>query len=312
MGAVGQLSNQPLSREALENGVRDVISDFLLKTNQTPKAPGQPDAPVFERECWAEADRRGYDMHYLSKHLPVGILISNATFFYHSFELKLYVAYYSGILLCVDDNYDTQSRVDGIARFMERYQRGERHPTDILNNLADLLAETGTYFDPVATNLIMCATFSFMNAMVIENITAGMKIPSQAKRYPDCLRQFSGISKAYAAFIFRPSVSAAQYIHALPELEDIINYVNDIASFYKEELAGEDGNAVSLLAKLNNRSKLDQLRVLSDGVAESHRRTLEILKGRDDAERDYLLFWSGYIPFHLSTTRYRLMELGFN
>nr|BDI63084.1 sesquiterpene synthase [Agaricus bisporus] len=308
MRAIEQLSNQPLSHKALEDGVRDVISDFLLKTNQTPKAPEQPDALVFERECWAEADRRGYDMHYLSKHLPVGILVSNAAYFYQSFELRLYIAYYTGLLLCVDDNFDIQS--DGIARFMERYQRGECHPTDVLNNLADLLAETSTFFDPVATNLIMCATFSFMNAMVIENITAGTKIPSQAKRYPDYLRRFSGISKAYATFIFRPSVSAAQYIHALPELEDIINYVNDITSFYKEELAGEDENTVSLLAKLNNRSKLDQLRVLSDSVAESHRRTLAILKGRDDAEGDYLLFWSGYIPFHVSAKRYRLMELG--
>ncbi|KAF7762321.1 hypothetical protein Agabi119p4_8914 [Agaricus bisporus var. burnettii] len=302
------VSNQLLSRKALQDGVRDVINDFLLKTNQTPNAPERPDAPIFERECWAEAHRRGYDMHYLSKHLPVGIIICNAAYFHQSFEIKLYIAYLTGFLVCIDDGFEFQS--DGIARFMERYQRGERHPTDILNNLADLLAETATFFDPIATNLIMCATFSFMNAMVIENITAGLKIPSEAKRYPAYLRLFTGISKAYATFIFRPSVSVTQYIHALPELEDIINYINDIASFYKEELAGEDGNIISLLAKLNNRSKLDQLRVLCDSVAESHRRTAAIFKGRDDPERDYLHFWSGYMPFHVSSKRYRLTELG--
>lgn len=52
------------------------------------------------------------------------------------------------------------------------------------------------------------------------------------------------------------------------------------------------------------------MRFLADSVAESHRRTTSILKGRGDAERDYLLFWSGYIPFHVTSKRYRLMELG--
>jgi hypothetical protein len=172
--AIEHFSNQSLSRQALEDGVRDVINSFFLKTGQSPKAPHQPDALIFEKECWAEAYRRGYDMNLLSKHLHVGILVSNAAYFYLSFELRLYIAYYTGLMLCVDDHFDIQS--DGIVHFMERYQRGERHPTDVLNNLADLLAETATLYDPVATNLIMCASFSFMNAMVLEHITAGMEV----------------------------------------------------------------------------------------------------------------------------------------
>ncbi|KAF9449371.1 terpenoid synthase [Macrolepiota fuliginosa MF-IS2] len=247
-------------------------------------------------------------MAHLTKHLHVGVLVSNAAYFYQSHELKLYIAYYTGLMLCVDDNFDYQA--DGIIHFMERYQRGERHPSDVLNNIADLLAETSTFFDPIATNLIMCASFSFMNAMVIEHLTAGMKLPSEAKRYPDFLRLFSGLSKAYATFIFRPSVSPAQYIHAFPELEIIINYVNDITSFYKEELAGEQENTVSLLARLNCRSKLEQLRVFADDVVEAHLRTSTILKDRKDAYNDYMLFWSGYVPFHAASKRYRLSELG--
>ncbi|KXN80727.1 Trichodiene synthase [Leucoagaricus sp. SymC.cos] len=308
--AIEQLSPQPqtLSRKALEDGVRTVVTEFLSKCKHSAHIPYTADAAIFERECCVEAYRRGYDMSYLTKHLHVGILVSNATYFYQSNELKLYIAYYTGLMLCVDDNFDYQA--DGIIHFMERYQRGEHHPSQVLQNIADLLAETSSFFDPVATNLIMCASFSFMNAMVIEHITAGMKLPSEAKRYPDYLRLFSGLSKAYSTFIFRPSTNPAHYIHAFPELEDIINYVNDITSFYKEELAGEDENTVSLLAKLHNRSKLDQLRVLADKVVESHHNTCAILQDRKDAYNDYMQFWSGYVPFHAASKRYRLSELG--
>lgn len=172
--AIEKLSNKSLSQQSLEDGVRNVVAEFLSKCKHTAHIPSPPSAAIFERECYVEAYRRGYDMGQLTKHLHVGVLVSNAAYFYQSHELKLYIAYYTGLMLCVDDNFDYQA--DGIIYFMERYQRGERHPSDVLNNIADLLAETSTFFDPVATNLIMCASFSFMNAMVIEHMTAGMKV----------------------------------------------------------------------------------------------------------------------------------------
>ena len=85
---------------------------------------------------------------------------------------------------------------------------------------------------------------------------------------------------------------------------------SDITSFYKEELAGQQENTVSLLARLNNRSKLQQLRIFADDVVEAHRRTSAILADREAAYGDYMLFWSGYVPFHAASKRYRLSELG--
>jgi len=162
------------TRQELEDGVRATVAELLSKCKHTAHIPYSPDAAMFERDCWAEAYRRGYDIVQLTKHLHVGILVSNAAYFYQSNELKLYIAYFTALMLCVDDNYDLQS--DGIIHFMERYQRGERHPTEVLNNIADLLADTSSFFNPVAANLIMCASFSFMNAMVVEHITYGQKV----------------------------------------------------------------------------------------------------------------------------------------
>ena len=87
-------------------------------------------------------------------------------------------------------------------------------------------------------------------------------------------------------------------------------YLNsDILSFYKEELAGEKDNTVSLLAKVNNRTKLDQLRVLTDEVIKYHHSTCTTLKDFLEGYDDYMLFWLGYIQFHIGSKRYRLSEL---
>jgi len=91
----------------------------------------------------------------------------------------------------------------------------------------------------------------------------------------------------------------------------LITYFNsDITSFYKEELAGENENTVSLPAKVNNRTKMDQLRILSDQVVKCHHNTCAILKDWKEAYGDYLLFWSGYVSFSAASKRYRLSELG--
>lgn len=161
---------------SLKNGVRAVVTEFLSNCKHIKYIPDSANTAKFERECWAEAYRRGYDMVQLTRYLHVGILISSTAYSYQSHELRLYIAYYSAFLVCIDDNYDLQP--DGIIHFMERYQRGERHPTEVLNNIADILADTSSFFDPVATNLIMCSSFSFMNAMVIEHIAAGQKVLS--------------------------------------------------------------------------------------------------------------------------------------
>jgi len=331
------------TRQELQDGVRTIVTEFLSKCKLTSYIPYSPDAVIFEHECWAEAHRRGYDIVQLTKHLHVGILVSNAAYFYQSNEVKLYIAYFTALMLCVDDNYDLQS--DGIIHFMERYQRGERHSTQVLNNIADLLAHTSSLFDPVATNLIMCSSFLFMNAMVIENITHGQKVstsitleiliffmtlyhsylqkPSDTLTiYVACpafrklIRYSSSVHQSILSSISRPFRNLRTSLttssrHIYISMISLITYFNsDITSFYKEELAGENENTVSLLAKVNNRTKMDQLRVLSDQVVKCHHDTCAILKDRKEAYGDYLLFWSGYVSFSAASKRYRLSELG--
>lgn len=84
---------------------------------------------------------------------------------------------------------------------------------------------------------------------------------------------------------------------------------SDVLSFYKEELAGESLNYISLRAKINKTTKLEELKnVVSD--------CLGALQQIRQLEQDFPAVcgplapcWPGYLRFHLSAPRYKLLEL---
>ena len=90
---------------------------------------------------------------------------------------------------------------------------------------------------------------------------------------------------------------------------------SDIASFYKEELAGETENHVSVLAGVHGTTRLEALSHIVDDTVVAHERIQHILEGNGDevAKRTldaYLAFSRGYIGFHAGAMRYKLKELG--
>jgi len=78
---------------------------------------------------------------------------------------------------------------------------------------------------------------------------------------------------------------------------------------YKEEIAGEEGNFISLLAARKMISKTKAHRQVTDETLESDRVILELLGGNNEALEAYKRFRAGYVAFHTCSARYRLREL---
>lgn len=83
-------------------------------------------------------------------------------------------------------------------------------------------------------------------------------------------------------------------------------------SFYKEELAGETVNLMSLSANSRGISKLEVLQKLADETAAHYLRGSELLKRSDaDTWGCYRSFALGYVEFHFfNAERYKLDQLG--
>ncbi|KAK1224690.1 hypothetical protein PQX77_012363 [Marasmius sp. AFHP31] len=120
----------------------------------------------------------------------------------------------------------------------------------------------------------------------------------------------SGLPKGLAAVFVLPDIPFASYVHTLPYISIYLNGVNDVLSFYKEELAMEEGNYPSKFAKGSaTLTKYDVIRRVVDDVVEADKMTLKGLAGNPEALDCWNTFRSAWVPFHVACPRYRLQEL---
>ena len=85
---------------------------------------------------------------------------------------------------------------------------------------------------------------------------------------------------------------------------------SDILSFYKEELAGENGNYISIEASQRGQEKIPVLRDLAHDVSLCVSRVANILEGSSEAKTAFQCFIGGYVSLHASSeSRYHLNDL---
>ena len=133
--------------------------------------------------------------------------------------------------------------------------------------------------------------------------------------------------EAFVFMAFPREIPVKDYIQALPEM--MLFFANtkcvprvstetgtlsilcfsDILSFYKEELAGETTNQISMVAARNKTSKLDALNALAETTMDIVENTIEILNESPEACEIFMKFVIGLVHFHTSVGRYRLAEL---
>ncbi len=163
----------------------------------------------------------------------------------------------------------------------------------MLDDFANVLAETSQLFDQVAADFIVRASLKFITGLVLEmqskdepvGVIFFLMVRStdqrwqmqRVDRYAMYLRELSGVAEAYAMFIFPTELPYNIYVQTLPLLRDVVNFMNDITSFYKEECEGDTHNLVSLLAEARGEPKSKALCYVVEKCMEAHERTLLIL-----------------------------------
>ncbi|KIK54856.1 hypothetical protein GYMLUDRAFT_176524 [Collybiopsis luxurians FD-317 M1] len=171
------------------------------------------------------------------------------------------------------------------------------------------------YWDPPCANAMSSSALDFVTGTLMEDKAEvqQMRLHPEARNWPKFLRTKTGISAMFAHSIFPKTAypDLAIYAQALPDIEDFLSFVNDLFSYYKEELAGEDTNYVAIRAKVSANPPLRVVSDLVDEVTRYHEDILAMLSDHPQAVRRWREFVQSYLGFHLSVSRYRLSELGF-
>lgn len=250
--------------------------------------------------------------------------------------MKLHIAIYSWLAIYIDDDDDGNEDLIG---FQERFQKGEPQPSALLQRFAENLQEMSIHFEPLVANFIVLSSLQFVAATLLERRSElhSLQHCKEAKRWPDYVRDRSGVPEAFAYFIFPrdecPDIGA--YMQGIPDMMTYINYANDILSyvwtcswqpmtfslylqrlltnhrchrFHKETLAGETDNYINTRAVCEQREPFAMLEIVIAETIAANSRVVGLLDTRSDPvyARKWNEFFNGYIFFHVTARRYKL------
>ncbi|KAF5381860.1 hypothetical protein D9757_008347 [Collybiopsis confluens] len=270
------------------------------------------DEPFLEL-CHTEARKRGYMVdgeEELRPFIIQGVAIAFTAYAHlpDSPTIQVWMALITAAAIYCDDKFlkDTSS----VDVFCDRLLRGQPQADRALNAFAELIVETPMHFPRLTANLIVASIFNFINSIILDKQTLGMEVSPVADNYPMFTRIMSGVAEFYGLAAFPVHLRIDSYIQALPSMMTFIVDVNDILSFYKEELVGESVNYVSLWAKSRGCDKSQALYAIIQETVEAHEKVVQILQKEPEALDAYYNFASGYVQFHtVLDRRYRLDEL---
>ena len=214
----------------------------------------------------------------------------------------------------------------GLATFQQHYLTHQPQVDPFFDHFTAQFNKLWDYYHPIGANVAVSALVDFASACYLEIMTEGMEISPAATHYPDYVRLKSGVADFYAFGIWPvaqfPDIKV--YVQAVPAISRFasesgltlmqlcltfrLDIVNDILSFYKEELAGETVNYVHLLQTV--RQKESGLEVVQDLIDEAVGLSEEIDALLAGGAKEMWEHWrTGYITYHLRDGRYKLSEL---
>ncbi|KIY53417.1 terpenoid synthase, partial [Fistulina hepatica ATCC 64428] len=183
----------------------------------------------------------------------------------------------------------------------------------VLRAFEVILKRMWDIYDPPCARSIFSSVMQFTVFACIEpTMQQTGELVVGAQRLPWFIRQRSGLGVAYACFTFPKNLNLPfmEYVQAIPDMEYWIDVANDLFSFYKEEIVGEDTNFAHTRARVDHKSAMQ---VVGEFVEEllTCRSVIHTVLGRHP---EILKIWiaseNGYIAWHLSQARYRLQEIG--
>ncbi|KAL5522421.1 hypothetical protein ACEPAG_8437 [Sanghuangporus baumii] len=301
-----------LSSQTDRASLRTFLITFLKRCNIQCQGSEQS-IDKFEALCIAEASARGYlggDDAILRRSIGVGATMAVTAYAHLRDEgVKIYITLYTGFVVYLDDLF--VSHIDAIREFVSRFVARQPQQLKVLDDFAALLLETPRFYDAMVCNIILTSTFDFLSSLLIQYDVLGVPMPTFTVEYPMFFRRLSGLGNAYSAFIFPTSIPVQSWIFAFPDIAYCVCTLNDILSFYKEDLAGEaEENLIWLTARNRNISVYESLCAIANDTVEAHNRVLRTLAPCQDAHDAYWNFARGYHGFYVESKRYRLQELG--
>ncbi|KAI0315089.1 isoprenoid synthase domain-containing protein [Amylostereum chailletii] len=246
--------------------------------------------------------------------VPVAVYMSSMSYAQDfDFERKLLIALLDLCLIHVDNA--THAMFDACEAFVPRLLARQPQLDPVLEHLAALLPRLSEFYHPFVTSAMSTSALHYVSACCIEDRASEVPVSASSVAWPWDFRKMTGIAPLFGHAIFPlatfPDVTA--YLQAMPDIEYFINMLNDVLSFYKEEMAHETANYIRADSLARGLTPTQALVQCAEDTINEHDRAVKILSEAHTGAADLVAAWKafvrGYIGFHVHSKRYLLAPL---
>jgi hypothetical protein len=267
----------------------------------------------------AEMKGRNIRSPLLEQTLHIAASLIELAFYGCTFEEKKNIALYNWFIIYIDDAVLCDPLP--FVSFQYRFMKALPQLDPVLDAFSDVLHAICASYPPLQSNLILSSTFEFVSVTCVEpqlSLTGSQtasKISGSptknATRFPLFLRERTGLGLPGALMLFSPTqpVEFVDCFRALGDMTFWTAAVNDLLSFFKEQLAGETATYIHTRASAEGRSPVEVLSALTDELCAASRNITQALSADPVAAETWRMFEYGVVAWHLENDRYRLREL---
>ncbi|KAF8066773.1 isoprenoid synthase domain-containing protein [Lyophyllum atratum] len=301
--ATGKASNMEHGEQIL-----NIAANFIRGLDYSP--PDFPRDPTLRKAVLDELDswNIGAASDGFLKCADVGTAAAELFYPAHEFDLKIVIAICTAGMKWMDNVAD--DILEPLTAFQGRFhaRKPQLHP--VLDCYAHFMLRLYDHYEPYVADAMVMSSVTFIagSCLEVRSLSKGIPQSTDAKLWPYYVRNLSGISGfyAYACFPKKDHPDVVDYVQAIPEILVFTNFLNDVLSFYKEEMDGEQHNYCQMMGRVTGEAPIKILQDVSDETVAVAKRAALILKNAPAARRAFKEYEQGYIRFHLDVAHYRL------
>ncbi|KAF8523967.1 isoprenoid synthase domain-containing protein [Hysterangium stoloniferum] len=287
---------------------KSILQSFLSNLKYTP-LDINPTNVELEAMMRSEMELRNIQCIQLGRTLHLAASFVELSYHDCSLTEKKNIALYNWYGIYVDDILSTDPLA--LKEFGKRFLSGQPQLNPVLTALTEVLMNMWDLYDPLFVNSIIAGVFEFITSNCIEPELGNMPLAEGVHRFAPFMRDKSGGAAGYALQIFTKSrnVTMMETLQALPDIYYWMNLTNDLLSFHKEELEGDQGNYVHIRARAENLSPLEVLATMAEELRVSRNIIYATLAQSPRVLTAWKAFERGYVEWHMIQERYKLNDL---
>ncbi|KAM6496568.1 Isoprenoid synthase domain containing protein [Amanita muscaria] len=289
--------------------IKNICTDFLNRVH-IPFEIRKPDQPIFD-DCCRAARQMGIvldDKRSILQYLGTASNIAALAYGHLEHDKQVYIALYTASAIGLDET--CSSDVESLKNFTHRFIMGKVHGHPIMDSYDMIVRQLPDRFESFAAEAMLQSALDFCVGLVMEyELLKKPALSRPSTQFPTFLRDLTGISRLYGILVFPDGTPLRSWMESIPSVIDFISYANDVLSFYKEELANESNNYISVKARSKGCTNLEALQMAVDQAVKAYEESVAVLEHSPDALEAFQQFCRGYVHFHIVDKRYKIAEL---